>query len=142
MRNALLAALFVLLLCSACSSSTFDDPPHILFADISGVYGADVEQRGLGRLAMSLELVEDTRTVYKAELTNLVDGEQLKLEAIGTLADDHLILNFDRGKTTDFYFESKVSESSEGLYELNGQFIFPDAPPNVPVVFSQPEQAN
>lgn len=137
MRYALVVLLSAVVFCCSCSNTPYDDPAHIIFSDISGVYGADVEQHGLGRLAMTIELLENARTVYKAEITNLVGDTQTKLEGIGTLADDHLILNFDRGKTTDFYYESKVTSVGEGSYELNGQFIYPDSKGGVAAVFTQ-----
>jgi hypothetical protein len=87
---------------------------------------------------MSLENVEDTRTVYTAEMTNIADGTETMLEGIGTVLDDHLILNFDRGKDSDFYFESRVLEDGDGFIELDGQFVFPDSAETVAAVFTQP----
>lgn len=128
--------------CLGCSDSGFDKTPRILFENLSGVYGADVQQQGLGRLVMTLENVEDTRTVYTAEMTNLVDGAETMLEGIGTVADDHLILNFDRGKDSDFYFESSVLEDGNGFIELDGQFVFPDSAQAVSAKFTQPLSAS
>jgi hypothetical protein len=138
MRVLLWVILPALLFLLGCSDSGFDTTPQILFGDISGLYAADVNQRGLGRLAMTLERVEETRTVYTAEMTNIVGDEEIMLEAIGTLTDDHLILNFDRGVDSDFYFESQVEEMVDGFIELDGRFIFPDFEETLPAVFSQP----
>ena len=142
MRVLLCAILLALVSVLGCSDSGFDTTPRILYSDISGIYGADVNGRGLGRLAMTLERVEETRTVYSAEMINIINGEERMLEGIGTLTNDHLILNFDRGNNSDFYFESKVEEVSDGFLELDGQFIFPDSADSLPALFSQPLSAN
>ncbi len=91
---------------------------------------------------MTIENVEDTRTVYTAEMVNLTGGAEVMLEGIGTLADDHLILNFDRGKESDFYFESTISEDSEGFIELDGMFVFPDSSVSAKALFTQPLSGN
>ena len=86
-------------------------------------------------LQLSLVRSENTR-VYSA----LLSGENAELfgtaEGIGTLADDHLVLNFDRGLKTDFYFEGKVQLESGLVRALAGEFIFPDQTEQLAVEFT------
>jgi len=67
-------------------------------------------------------------------------GEVEPAEGIGTLGDLHLILNFDRGESSDFYYEGMVvltPQEAKGLAigDIDGQFVFPDQEETLPVVF-------
>lgn len=85
---------------------------------------------------MQLRLVrlENTR-VYRAVLSGANPQEFGTVEGIGTLADDHLVLNFDRGLKSEFYFEADVTPTAPGEATLTGDFIFPDQREQLQVEF-------
>lgn len=88
----------------------------------------------LGTLALELERVEDSR-VFNATLSSRDDADAGESIGVGTLGNEHLILNFDRGLLSDYYFEGDVALEGTAVARLEGQFIFPDQPEPLPVVF-------
>jgi len=129
----MLAAIIAACLAAGCSSDwpmALSWPPHV----IAGTYWSEQAVGALGTLALSLERVEHSR-VFDAVMTSRDDEELGESEGIGTLGNEHLILNFDRGKLDDYYFEGSVVRDGEIVLRIEGQFIFPDRSQTVPVVF-------
>jgi hypothetical protein len=105
--------------------------------DIEGTYQADDLVGDWGRVALQLERVNRSR-LYNATLANPLFDFFRTRDGLGTLANDHLIINFDTGLDSDFYFEGDVIIENDTVLGLTGQFIFPDqAEPARPAVFSR-----
>ena len=128
----LVAALLLLPACAG--DQTFVEPRTLTAGEISGVYRSDGTVGPLGILTLELARVEQSR-VYAARFS----GEDEELfgvaEAIGTLAEDHLVLHIDRGQAYDYYFEGTVLPGN-GSPSISGEFIFPDQAENLVVSFS------
>ena len=131
MSKFILAIFAILALANSCTSG-FRTVPQILFDDITGIYRTVGEAGVLGDITIEIQLAENARTVYEARLTN--SGGVA--EGLGTLADDHLILNFDRGTTDDYYFEGLVVTSGTVVTGIQGSFIFPDHTGTIPATFT------
>lgn len=120
-------------LAASCSSGypmALSWPPHV----IAGTYWSGQAVGALGTL--ELKLVRDDHTrVFNAELTSRDDAALGLSEGVGTLGNEHLILNFDRGRLSDYYFEGDVVLDGATVLRIEGQFIFPDHSPTTPVVF-------
>lgn len=105
--------------------------------DIEGTYQADDLVGDWGRVALQLERVGRSR-VYDAVLANPQFDFFRDRVGQGTLANDHLIINFDQGLDTDFYFEGDVIVQNDVVLGFSGEFIFPDqAQPSQPATFSR-----
>ena len=88
---------------------------------------------GAGRLQLAQR--PGTR-IYDARLTSLNSNDLGRSDGIGTLGNLHLILDFDRGTTADFYFEGNVQASGDVITGIAGQFVFADQRETLPVSFT------
>jgi hypothetical protein len=133
MRSVLLAALGAALM--GCGGGNSWDPEVLPWIhDIQGTYQAREIVGEWGRVALQLERINHSRA-YDATLAN-PQFEMFRTRAgIGTLANDHVILNFDTGLDSDFYFEGDVVIEGDLVRGLSGQFVFPDQEQTLPVVF-------
>ena len=109
-------------------------PPgrYTLTAELPGF--ATQELANLGIVTLEINIVEELGT-FKAWVT-ATETEGIS-EGIGTVGDNHLILNFDRGLNSDFYFEGTFETLALGniVTRIDGRFIFPDRADPLPVVF-------
>lgn len=129
-----LAILVMLLLFGCGGTSDFIDPRVLPSREISGRYRSDSIVGALGRIQLDLARVEESR-VYAARIMG-EDPEQFgSADGIGTLADNHMVMHFDRGEAYDYYFEGTVL-GVDGATSISGEFIFPDQKENLPVSFS------
>ncbi|MCB1216198.1 hypothetical protein KDL44_02325 [bacterium] len=130
--------LFLLLTVLSCSGGgDFVDPRLLQATEISGTYRSDSTVGVLGVLRLELARVEQSR-VYAARLSGDDPEAFGSADGIGTLADGHLVLHFDRGEEFDYFFEGDVL-GAEGASSISGEFIFPDQSDMLPVSFS-PQQ--
>ena len=132
--GALLAAA-ALALAGGCSSSDFTVGTQLPWVDLSGVYVSDEAVGALGFLSLSLERFEDTE-YFTAIMTGSQLGDENGSGGAGTLGDLHLIIDFDIGFATDYYFEGMVEISGDRVVAIDGQFVFPDQQEMLPAVFS------
>ena len=124
---------------AGCGGGGDDWDPTVLpwIHEIAGTYQADDVVGDWGRVALQLERVSRTR-VYDAVLVNPLFDFFRTREGQGTLANDHVIINFDQGLDSDFYFEGDVIIENDMVVGINGQFIFPDrAQPELQARFSR-----
>jgi len=136
---AVLLSLVLITMHAGCQGSSFVVGPTMEVIDLTGRYTSTEEIGVLGLLTMDIERMEETR-VFRAQVSGALVGEVEPSNGIGTLGDLHLILNFDRGELSDFYYEGMVvltPQEAEGLAigDINGQFVFPDQAETLPVVF-------
>ncbi|MCH7472178.1 hypothetical protein IIA79_04420 [bacterium] len=131
---ALLACAVLAGLAAACSPQFdigVDFPPH----ELSGTYLSDEQVGVLGILLLELERVPGSTRVYKATLAGLNGGELGGSEGIGTLGNEHLILNFNPGSDLDYYLELTVELDGSSISTMSGTFIFPDQKEPLEVTF-------
>jgi hypothetical protein len=119
---------------ASCNTGVFVEPRTLAASEIEGTYRSSDQAGVLGILELGLVRLESSR-VYTAVLSGKNPEEFGTSEGIGTLADDHLVLNFDRGLNSDFYFEAKVTLNDAGDPVITGEFIFPDQKEQLPVEF-------
>jgi hypothetical protein len=136
---AVLLSLALIALSAGCQGSEFVVGPVMDVIDLTGRYTSTEEIGALGLLILDIERVEETR-VFRAQVSGALVGEVEPSNGIGTLGDLHLILNFDRGESSDFYYEGMVvltPQEAEGLAigNIAGQFVFPGQAETLPVVF-------
>lgn len=103
------------------------------FLDLSGRYHSTEPVGTLGILTLEINIIPGKQR-FKAWLAG--PGEDTGVsEGIGTVGDGHVILNFDRGLNSDFYFEGLVDWGGEFANAIIGNFIFPDRTEPLPVSF-------
>ncbi len=125
---------------SACSGTR----PQELRGDIlvvSGLYRSQEEVGALGRLTLNLLRREDTFTIYDATLSGDAGGDLGEDDGVGTLGNSHLILNFDRGTTDDYYFQGTVTMDGDLPDQMVGTFVFPDQTEQLSVTFDYTGEA-
>jgi hypothetical protein len=130
-----LVAACLLAVLAGCGNSVAVDPRTLPAAEISGQWDSALNVGTLGKLHLELTRREQSR-VYDAELTsqNLPGlGESL---GVGTLADQHLILDFGPGETDEYYFEGNLVTSGTTITGLDGQLVFPDQQETLAVSFN------
>lgn len=129
----LFAALLLAAL-TACSSSfdlALSEP-----LDIDGTYRSTSSVGALGTLEMVVRKRTRSIRVFEAELS----GPELAIspsEGVGTLGNDHLVLNFEIGAVDDFYFQGFVQQDGSAISGLNGSFIFPGQDEDLAVEFER-----
>lgn len=129
-----LALVSILLLGPSCSGTEgFVDPRVLAAGEISGSYASSSPVGVLGVLQLDLARFEQSR-LYSAVVSGEDVNEFGSAEGIGTLADGHLALHFDRGLDYDYYFEGEIAVANGG-YTISGEFIFPDQADRLPVTF-------
>ncbi len=134
-RHTVVAAVFLLGLAGCGGGTAWDTSVLPWIHDIQGTYQAETVVGDWGRVALQLERVGRSR-VYDAALANPQFDFFRTREGQGTLANDHVILNFDQGLDTDFYFEGTVILDNDTVKGISGQFIFPDqSQPALPAMF-------
>ena len=129
----LLAALAVALAAAGCSSDHTVGTDG-LYYDLSGTYRSESEVPSLGNLELELALIEGTTwfdAVINTDLADSVEGS----EGIATQGNLHLVINFDRGLLSDYYFEGVVTMTDDAIESLTGQFVFPDQAETMAVTF-------
>ena len=129
----LAGAVGMLWLVAGCSSD-WEPGPVIEWYDISGRYVSEAEVGGLGTLTIVVELVEDTH-VFAIELTGTGLAELEPVEGVSTLGDNHVIMDFELGSDSDYYFEGTVTRVGEVIESISGQFIWPDQAETLLVTF-------
>lgn len=142
---ALLCALAVAGLLAGCGGGNEWDLEVLPWIhDIEGTYQAREPVADWGRIVLRLERVNRSRA-YDGALYNPAEEGFGVREGIGTLANDHFIVNLDEGAPKDFYFEGGVVvDENENVLGLSGRFIIPDEEGYLPVEFdllSQPAAA-
>lgn len=133
-RTVLLLALLACAALSACSGQRTPELQSPVLV-VSGLFISQEEVGPLGRLTLNLLRREDTFTIYDATLSGEEGGELGEDDGVGTLGNSHLILNFDRGTTDDYYFQGQVSMDGELPDQLVGTFVFPDQTEQLSVTF-------
>lgn len=103
---------------------------------VSGLYESDVEVGPLGRLQLNLVRRNNTQTIYDAKLSGISGADFGSSTGVGTIGNEHLILNFDRGKESDFYFQGMAQLSGETVTGIDGSFVFPDQTEQLTVHFN------
>lgn len=93
--------------------------------DLTGRYASTTEIGALGILTLELERYEDT-AYFSAALSGSAAAELEPVHGAGTLGDYHLILDFDIGVRSDYYFEGDVTVTEGRVESIDGQFVFPD----------------
>jgi len=137
MRSAILIPLVAALLAATgCSGSE-----EVLAAgepfDVSGVYRSTETIGELGFVWMEIVMVRPNLT-FKAVVSSAIELGEFS-QGVGTVGGDHLILNFDRGKTTDYYYEGMFETNGNQVARIDGRFIFPDLAEDLPVEFEPVE---
>jgi hypothetical protein len=125
----------LLVLAGGCSTSGFTIGTQLPWVDISGMYVSDEEVGALGFLSLELERFEDTE-YFTAIMTGSQLGDEDGSTGAATLGDLHLIIDFNIGLASDYYFEGLVEMSGEEVVAIDGQFVFPDQQEMLPVAFS------
>jgi len=123
-----------LIMLAGCSSSDFQITPTIAWFDMSGRYVSTEEIGPLGVIMLELERFEDTE-IFTADLTSSASEDLEPVHGAGTLGDYHLILDFDIGIRSDYYFEGVVTLTGEQVESIDGQFVFPDQEETLPATF-------
>jgi hypothetical protein len=117
--------------CSSASSSAGLTEPWF---DMTGRYVSTTELGDLGIVTLDLERYEDTE-IFSAYLTGSAVPDLEPGRGAGTLGDSHLIIDFDIGIRSDYYFEGMVAHTDGVVESISGQFIFPDETGVMPVTF-------
>lgn len=125
----------LLALVGGCSSSDFTVGTQLPWVDLTGMYVSDEAVGALGFINLSLERFEDTE-YFTAIMTGSQLGDEQGSGGAGTLGDLHLIIDFDIGLATDYYFEGMVEMAGDQVVAIDGQFVFPDQQEMLPAVFS------
>jgi hypothetical protein len=132
----LCAVLFTLPL-SGCGGQDFrvdiDTPPH----NAEGVYTSGDTGGPLGRLRLELTLRENALRTYDATLSSLDDPRFGESTGVGTVGNEHIILNFDPGDPTDYYFEGALALTGGAVSGIEGRFVWPDQTENLSAVFAR-----
>jgi hypothetical protein len=130
-----LAAALALLTATGCSSGQRAKGLGDVLYDVAGEYTSTETIGSLGHVHLHLEHVEDTQTVYRAELSSEDNPDLGVSKGVGTIGADHVILNFDRGQQTDYYFQGFVQLYNDNVVGIDGTFIEPDLNSPVAVLF-------
>ncbi len=130
-----LLAVAVLALLGGCSSSGFTVGTQLPWVDIGGMYVSDQEVGALGYINLELERFEDTE-YFSAVMAGSKLGDETGSTGAATLGDLHLIINFDIGFASDYYYEGMVELAGEQVVSIDGQFVFPDQQETLPAMFS------
>jgi len=117
-----------------CSSSDFQITPAVPWFDLSGRYASTDEIGALGILTLELEQFEDT-VYFSATLTGSAVTEMAEVHGAATLGDYHVIVDFDIGVRSDYYFEGDVTVTEGRVESIDGQFVFPDQEETLPTTF-------
>lgn len=123
-----------LLLLAGCSSSDFQIGTTVPWFDLSGRYVSSTEIGPLGVITLELGRFEDTE-IFTADLSSSASEDLKPVHGAGTLGDYHLILDFDIGVRSDYYFEGQVTMAGEQVESIDGQFVFPDQEETLPASF-------
>ena len=132
-----LILLFVLcsVLLSGCSTSESWNPtPQLPLIDVSGRYSSS-DIAGVGEVELILRYDEDGG-FFRAEMSRRINGGDGESIGVGTIGDDHLILNFDRRLDTDYYFAGNVALDGAAVDTIDGNFILPTGNGSIPAVFT------
>lgn len=127
--------LAVVALASSCSSS-FTVGVTEPFIDLSGIYRTASAVGSMGELQLRLERIEDT-TWFDALVESDLGSEINTSIGFLTLGDRHVVINFDRGLLSDYYFEGTVVMDGSEVDSLEGQFVFPDMEETLAVTFGR-----
>lgn len=119
---------------TSCASSTYRAGLTEPWLDMTGRYVSTAEIGELGIVMLELERFEDTE-IFSASMTGSAVPDLEPGRGAGTIGDFHLILDFNIGFSSDYYFEGDVSLSSGSVESIAGQFIFPDSVETLPVTF-------
>lgn len=137
-RTAFRGGLFGLLLLAGCTGSNFiidiTTPP----LNAEGHYTSTDTGGRLGHLSLDLTLREGAIRTYDAVLGSLDDPQFGQSEGVGTVGNQHIILNFDPGSNVDYYFEGTFTLDNAGLVSgIEGSFIWPDQQERLDASFSR-----
>jgi hypothetical protein len=130
-----LLALWLLGISNSCSGSTAADPRSLATTAASGIWTSTAAVGQLGVLRLALEQREETR-VYDATLTFPDNSSLGSSDGFGTLADRHLILDFDGGDPNEYFLEAQVTVTGTTATILTGQLVFPDQAETLAVTFN------
>lgn len=119
---------------AGCTSSTYQAGLTEPWLDMSGRYVSTAEIGNLGIVMLELERYEDTE-VFSASMTGSAVPELEPGRGAGTIGDLHLILDFNIGFSSDYYFEGLVTQTNGVVESFSGQFLFPDEQDVLPVTF-------
>lgn len=137
-RTAIWGGLFGLLLLAGCGSSSFNINIETPPLNAEGQYTSADTGGPLGRLSLELSLRENAVRTYDATLTSLDDPQFGESEGVGTVGNQHIILNFDPGANVDYYFEGTFVLDNDGLVSgIEGSFIWPDQDERLSASFSK-----
>ena len=73
--------------------------------------------------------------MFAIELTGTGLAELEPVEGVSTLGDNHVIMDFELGSDSDYYFEGTVTRVGEVIESISGQFIWPDQAETLLVTF-------
>jgi hypothetical protein len=122
-------------LVASCSGSGVVDPRTLPTIPASGIWTSTAAVGELGNLRLELDQREDSR-VFDAVLSFPDRATLGDSNGFGTLADAHLILDFDAGDRSEFFFEGAVAGSGAAGSTITGQLVFPDQQATLAVTFS------
>ncbi len=128
-----IALVCVLLLLNACNSD-FSPVPTPETLELTGRYHSSEPFGSLGTITMQIEYSEDVFPYY-VWLAGVEEEDGLSF-GIATIGDRHVILNFDRGLNSDFYFEGDVEVTDGQVEVITGMFVFPDNSESRPITFN------
>ena len=117
--------------CSASGVEPIASPP----INVEGVYQSTEAVGPLGRLTLALRLRGESVRVYRATLNSTDTPTLAESTGIGTLGNDHLILNFDVRTEGDYFFQGTVANSGSAIDSIAGTFLFPGQTEELPVTF-------
>lgn len=130
----LLAALGLAAGCTSGSDYRIGIDSPALYA--GGEYVSGDTGGSLGHLTLTLVLREGAQRTYDANLTSQDKPDFGESVGVGTVGNEHIILNFDRGKDTDYYFEGQLVLTGVSVTGISGQFVFPDLEETLPAEFT------
>ena len=130
-----IGCLFALLATAGCGTSLGVDPRDLPTSEVSGEWESTSTVGALGSLHLELTREDQTR-VYDAVLTSTAQPGLGESDGFGTLADGHLILDFGSGATDEYYFEGQIGLTGSVITSIDGQLVFPNQNPSLPVSFT------
>lgn len=124
----------VLVVLASCSSSDFVVGVSEPLIDVSGRYTSNAAVGYLGTLELDLSWIEGTG-FFSAWVSSDLSTDLSPSGGIASPGDFHIVINFDRGLLSDYYFEGMIVMNGETVQFLDGQFVFPDQTETLQVVF-------